>query len=87
MDKKTKRLILAILLIVGIILFLIGMGIDSGEKVVTYYKVYKDYTGTWRGRDVSYLASETNALEIIGIISAIIGGVGLRQTRDDKDKK
>lgn len=66
-----------IAIIVGVLLFLLGTSMKHETEVRTYHEVYKDYSGTWQGRDVSYLGDKSNGLEMTGLVVAIAGGVGL----------
>lgn len=77
------RKICAIVLVLGIILFFIGTGIDSGTEVRSYHKVYKDAFGIWQGKDVSYVTESTNSCETVGLLLAIGGGIGMALTKKD----
>ena len=66
-----------IVIVVGVLLFLLGTSMKHEPEVGTYHEVYKDYSGTWQGRDVSYLGDKSNGLEMTGLVVAIAGGVGL----------
>lgn len=66
-----------IAIVVGVLLFLLGTSMKHEPEVGTYHEVYKDYSGTWQGRDVSYLGDKSNGLEMTGLVVAIAGGVGL----------
>ena len=75
------RTIAILLLVIGIVLFIVGTQIDSGYESRSYHKVYKDWTGTWQGKDVSYMAEKTNGCEKIGLVLAIAGGIGMSITK------
>lgn len=77
------RKICAVALILGIILFVVGTGIDSGSETRSYHQVYKDATGTWRGRDVSYVTDSVSGCSTTGLVLAIIGGIGMVVTKKD----
>ena len=69
--------ICAIVLALGILLFFIGTGIDSGTELRSYDKIYKDEaSGYYQSRTHYYLAEKTNGFETIGLILAI-GGIGM----------
>ncbi len=75
--KKTLlRLLAAVLIIAGAVLFYKGCQV-TGTEIRTYHKIYKDpYSGEWRGQDVSYEADATDNFSLVFLgIPAIIGGV------------
>lgn len=91
--KKTLlRLLAAVLIIAGAVLFYKGCQV-TGTEIRSYHKIYKDpYSGEWRGQDVSYEADATDNFSLIFLgIPAIIGGVILalftmgEKKNDDKN--
>ena len=86
--SSKKRKILGIMLVVGILLVFIGLiCFDHEQEVATYHKIFKDFTGTWQGGDVYYLTDKTGVLETIGVVLAIVGGVGLYLDSKDQNHK
>lgn len=75
------RKVCRIMIVIGVLLFVLGAGMKHETGVGTYHEAYKDYSGTWRGRDVSYLSEKTNGFEMIGMVIAVAGGIGLSVTK------
>lgn len=75
------RKVCRIMIVIGVLLFVLGTGMKHEREVGTYHEVYKDYSGTWQGRDVSYLGDKSNGFEMIGIVIAVAGGIGLSVTK------
>ncbi len=75
--KKTlMRLIAVVLIFAGVILCYKGCE-KTGNETRSYHKVYKDSSGTWQGRDVSYEADamDNAYLLLIGVPVLIGGGI------------
>lgn len=80
MKTSTKIALCALLL--GIALFIVGTQIYTGSEVHTYEKIYRDSSGYWQGKNVSYLANKVNGLETCGLILAVAGGIGIAFTKE-----
>jgi len=75
------RVIATCVLILGIILLIIGSSIDNGYETRSYHQVYKDFTGYYSGRDVTYLSPKGNGAETWGFLLSIAGGIGMAATK------
>lgn len=74
------RFISAIALILGIVLFLIGMALPRQTETHSYED--------WRGQTITYEGDAPNGLNMGGVLLMISGGVGMWLFHDDgKDGK
>lgn len=74
------RFISAIVLTLGIVLFLIGVALPHETET----RSYED----WRGQTITYEGDAPNGLNMGGLLLMISGGVGMWAFRDDgKDNK
>lgn len=74
------RFISAIVLTLGIVLFLIGMALPHKTET----RFYED----WRGQTITYEGDAPNGMNMGGVLLMISGGVGMWLFRDDgKDDK
>ena len=74
------RFISAIVLTLGIVVFLIGMALPHKTET----RFYED----WRGQTITYEGDAPNGMNMGGVLLMISGGVGMWLFRDDgKDDK
>ena len=74
------RFISAIVLTLGIVVFLIGMALPRKTETSSYED--------WRGQTITYERDAPNGMHMGGVLLMISGGVGMWLFRDDgKDDK